>query len=135
MIAPIFGIGPVVADMQSRSLKLGQRSCKLTDTEARILGYLHDNAGRNCSKSAIYKHAFFRDYSPGDKTLDVYIGRLRGKLRELDADSAAFLQTVRGSGYKLESSEPGAKRPRMAPRRRAGQAAILRRSLHLVSTP
>ncbi|HTV71358.1 MAG TPA: winged helix-turn-helix domain-containing protein, partial [Rhizobiaceae bacterium] len=84
-----------------RQFQLGEKSASLTDAEARIVEYLNDNRGKNCSKSAIFKNAFFRDYSPGDKTLDVYISRLRRKLSEFDAQSASCLQTARGSGYKL----------------------------------
>jgi len=97
-----FTIGTVECDLQSRQLHRDQEFQSLTDAEARILGYLNENAGRSCSKSAIYKHAFFRAYLPNDKTLDVYIGRIRKKLSALDTESAVCLQTARGAGYKLE---------------------------------
>lgn len=100
----VFQIGKIVCDLHTRRLRRQDRMVGLTDTEGRVLGYLHENAGRSCSKSAIYKHAFFREYHSGDKTLDVYIGRLRAKLASLDSESVALLQTARGSGYKLESS-------------------------------
>jgi DNA-binding response OmpR family regulator len=97
-----FKIGVIDCDLQMKRLCHAQKTETLTDAEARILGYLHANAGRNCSKSAIYKHAFFRDFSPGDKTLDVYIGRIRKKAGDLHPGSVSYLQTARGAGYKLE---------------------------------
>ena len=45
--------------------------------------------------------AFFRAYDSRDKTLDVYISRLRKKIGQLDGESAECIQTVRGSGYML----------------------------------
>lgn len=100
----IFLIGSVECDLQTRQFRVDFEVQPLTDAEARILGYLHENAGRNCSKSAIYKHAFFRNYLPNDKTLDVYIGRIRKKLGALAIDSAGYLQTARGAGYRLEET-------------------------------
>lgn len=100
----IFTIGAVECDLKTRQLRMEQETQPLTDAEARILGYLHENAGRSCSKSAIYKHAFFRGYKPGDKTLDVYIGRIRRKLSALAVESAGRLQTARGAGYRLEDT-------------------------------
>lgn len=100
-----FLVDRVECDLQIRHLSLGTAVESLTDAEARILGYLHANAGRTCSKSAIYKHAFFRAFNPADKTLDVYVGRIRRKLSALDAQSALHLQTARGVGYRLEASQ------------------------------
>jgi DNA-binding response OmpR family regulator len=97
----VFQLGRIDCNPGRRLLRLGDRAVALTDAEMRIIDYLRDNAGKNCSKSAIYKNAFFRDYAPGDKTLDVYVSRLRKKLAELDAASAACVQTARGFGYKL----------------------------------
>lgn len=100
-----FLVDRVECDLQIRHLSLGTTVGSLTDAEARILGYLHANAGRTCSKSAIYKHAFFRAFNPADKTLDVYVGRIRRKLSALNAQSALHLQTARGVGYRLEASQ------------------------------
>ncbi|MBD9572652.1 helix-turn-helix domain-containing protein [Ensifer adhaerens] len=47
------------------------------------------------------RQALFREYDPRDKTIDVYINRLRGKLAELDAASGAAIKTIRGVGYRL----------------------------------
>ncbi|WP_210275615.1 response regulator transcription factor [Rhizobium sp. G21] len=102
--AAVFMIGRCECDLQKQQLRLDSESQTLTDAEARIIGYLHENAGRNCSKSAIYKHAFFRNYVPGDKTLDVYVGRIRKKLSALDTSGADFLMTARGAGYRLEQA-------------------------------
>lgn len=95
-----FTIGNIDCDLQKRSISFQAADMPLTDTEARILGYLYDNRNQNCSKSALYKNAFFREYDPFDKSLDVYISRLRKKIGDLDRGSAVCIQTVRGSGYR-----------------------------------
>lgn len=96
-----FMIGNVECSLTRRQLQFDEKTMALTDAEMRIVEYLNDNLGKTCSKSAIFKNVFFRDFSPGDKTLDVYVSRLRRKLGDLDSRSADALQTARGFGYKL----------------------------------
>jgi DNA-binding response OmpR family regulator len=96
-------IGTVSCDLKMRRLSVGDREISLTDAEVRILATLVKSLDRVCSKTTLYKNALFRDHSPEDKTLDVYISRIRKKLGELDPASADMLQTVRGSGYRLIS--------------------------------
>jgi DNA-binding response OmpR family regulator len=91
----------IICNLELRNLTLGNKEIVLTDAEVRILGYLFDNSSRVCSKTALYKYAFFRSYESEDKTLEVYISRLRKKIGELDAAAATKIQTVRGSGYRL----------------------------------
>lgn len=97
-------IGSVNCDLARRVLMCGGKTLPLTDLEARLLSELNRNRGRACSKSQLSKHACFREYNPGDKTVDVYISRLRRKVGELDSKSVEYLQTVRGVGYRLLTS-------------------------------
>ncbi|MCA1371089.1 response regulator transcription factor [Bradyrhizobium sp. BRP14] len=94
-------IGSVNCDLTSRALTCGGKTVPLTDLEARLVSELNRNHGRVCSKSQLSKHACFREYDPRDKTLDVYISRLRRKIGELDSQSVEYVQTVRGVGYRL----------------------------------
>lgn len=95
-----FLIGRVECDLQQRVLSYAGEEVALTEMEARILETLYEQRNRECTKSFLYKNAFFRTYDPRDKTLDVYISRLRKKIGPLDEESAACIQTVRGSGYR-----------------------------------
>jgi DNA-binding response OmpR family regulator len=98
---PVFQLdGHVTCDLERRELRSGDKTVALTDAEARLLGYLYENRGRIASKDALYKNAFFRAYAPDDKTLDVYVSRLRRKLGSLDAGLGRRIQTVRGTGYR-----------------------------------
>lgn len=96
-----FKIGNIDCDIGRLSMDFGGASRPLTALEGRILQVLHDSAGADCPKSCIARQALFREYDPRDKTIDVYINRLRGKLAELDAASGAAIKTIRGVGYRL----------------------------------
>lgn len=96
-----FKIGNIDCDIARFSLDFGGASQPLTALEGRILQVLHAGAGEDCPKSCIARQALFREYDPRDKTIDVYINRLRGKIAELDIASSDAIKTIRGVGYRL----------------------------------
>jgi two-component system response regulator MprA len=71
----------------------------LTPTEFRLLAALAAQAGRAVSRPELVVAAWPAGAIVHDNTLDVYIARLRRKLRGLDG--APSLTTVHGLGYKL----------------------------------
>lgn len=93
-------LGHVICDLQRRVMVCNGEEIRLTDAEARIIEVLYKNRNRDCSKSFLYKNAFFREFDPYDKTLDVYVSRLRKKLKQLNEESGHCIHTVRGSGYR-----------------------------------
>lgn len=99
--SPSFKIGNVDCDIGRLSMDFEGASQALTALEGRILQVLHASIGEDCPKSSIARQALFREYDPRDKTIDVYINRLRGKLAELDAASGEAIKTIRGVGYRL----------------------------------
>jgi DNA-binding response OmpR family regulator len=96
-----FPIGAVECDLKTLTLSGAGRSERITDTEGRLLDFLHAHLNRNCGKAELFKHVLFRAYDANDKTLEVYVSRVRKKLADLDAAAADMLQTVRGFGYRL----------------------------------
>ncbi|WP_162245002.1 MULTISPECIES: response regulator transcription factor [unclassified Rhizobium] len=96
-----FKIGNIDCDIGRLSMDFQGASQALTALEGRILQVLHASAGKDCPKSRIARQALFREHDPRDKTIDVYINRLRGKLAELDAASGGAIKTIRGVGYRL----------------------------------
>ncbi len=98
-----FKIGNIDCDIGGLSMNFGSVSQALTALEGRILQVLYASAGQDCPKSCIARQALFREYDPRDKTIDVYINRLRGKLAELDVASGDTIKTIRGVGYRLSN--------------------------------
>lgn len=100
-LAAPFVIGAVLCDLQRLVLEFSGNTVALTALEGRILQVLQQSIGADCPKSSIARQALFREHDPRDKTIDVYINRLRGKLSELDEASGNVIKTVRGVGYRL----------------------------------
>lgn len=71
----------------------------LTKHEFLILELLIRNPKRVFSKRMIYEYAWGEEYLAEDKTINVHISNIRGKLKESGTDS--YIQTVWGMGFKL----------------------------------
>lgn len=86
-------------DPSQLSISAGGSRQSLTPTEFRLLAALAANAGRAVSRAELVSVAWPVGAIVHDNTLDVYVARLRRKLRALDG--APGLTTVHGLGYKL----------------------------------
>jgi len=76
------------------------RKIELTILENRILLYFLQNVGRVISRDELMQVVWGYSSNVNTRTLDMHIVRLRKKI-ELNADKPAYLQTVRGMGYKF----------------------------------
>src|SRR5437763_3389810 len=72
----------------------------LTPTEFRLLSTLAGRHGKICQRRELIRTAWPYGAIVHDNTLDVYIARLRQKLRALPDPPA--IVTVHGTGYRLE---------------------------------
>jgi two-component system response regulator MprA len=72
----------------------------LTPTEFRLLAALAARPGRAFARLALVRSGWPHGAIVHDNTLDVYIARLRRKLRALPG--APAIVTVHGTGYRLE---------------------------------
>jgi two-component system response regulator MprA len=77
----------------------GDESVRLTPTEFRLLGALAAQADRTVSRRELVRVAWPDGAIVHDNTIDVYLARLRRKLRSLDG--APTIATVHGVGYRL----------------------------------
>jgi two-component system response regulator MprA len=77
----------------------GNRSVRLTPTEFRLLGALAAQADRPVSRRNLVRVAWPQGAIVHDNTIDVYLARLRRKLRTLPG--APAIATVHGVGYRL----------------------------------
>jgi two-component system response regulator MprA len=86
-------------DPAELSAALGPDRVSLTPTEFRLLAALAAGAGRSLSRQALVRSAWPHEAIVHDNTLDVYIARLRRKLRGLP--DAPSIVTVHNVGYRL----------------------------------
>jgi DNA-binding response OmpR family regulator len=82
------------------------RSAELTPTEFRLLYTLALDRGRVVTRDELLQKVWGRRETHRDRTVDVFVRRLRQKLERLDPKHS-FIQTRFGVGYKLEAEARG----------------------------
>ena len=98
---PRLRIGSLDCDPRTRSLRaVDGREQNLTERELDLLLLLARSAGQVVSRERLSREALGREWNPLDRSLDVHIAHLRGKLRVL-APEQPFLTSVRTGGYRL----------------------------------
>lgn len=102
--------------LKAGSLELDRTSCRvwlqgqelsLTATEFRLLEYLMSHSGIVFSRHQLLDAVWGHDRAVTDRTVDVYILRLRQKV-EGDSTISACIRSVRGFGYSFEQPQPEA---------------------------
>ncbi len=88
--------GPFVFVQERGELRNGDEIIRLTEREREILRMLGASPGASISREALSVPGA----SAQERTIDVQINRLRRKI-EKDPTNPLYLQTVRGTGYKL----------------------------------
>ena len=118
--------GAPVRVLKSPGLELDRSSCRvklhaeplnLTATEFRLLEFLMSRPGVVFSREQLLNAVWGHDRAVTDRTVDVYILRLRQKI-EKDAANPTYIRSVRGFGYSFEESVSEAAEPegaRVAP--------------------
>jgi two-component system, OmpR family, response regulator len=86
-------------DPATHALLCGEASVPLTPTEFRLLGTLAARPGQALRRRELVAAAWPDGAIVHDNTLDVYVARLRRKLRGLDSNTS--ISTVHGVGYRL----------------------------------
>jgi len=92
--------GELVVDVEGRSAKRGDVQFDLTGIEFDLLVALVRRAGRVVTREALLTAAGRGDVTVSERTVDVHISHLRGKLGD-----AAVIKTVRGVGYVFAKGE------------------------------
>jgi DNA-binding response OmpR family regulator len=95
----------IVVDPARRIAKLGDRDLDLTASEFDLLLALVQARGRVMTRDLLIDAVVRADSVEGiqDRSIDVYVRRLRSKLGE-DARESSHIVTVRGIGYRLAST-------------------------------
>lgn len=91
--------GGLELEPAERTVRCGGAAVALTPTEFRLLASLAARQGKPVTRLELVRAAWPHGAIVHDNTLDVYVARLRRKLRALP--EAPELATVHGTGYKL----------------------------------
>jgi two-component system phosphate regulon response regulator OmpR len=97
-VAQMVRFGPFVFRFDRGELRRDDELIRITEREREILSILGQRAGGNVAREELAGGG----NGANERTVDVQITRLRRKI-ELDPANPAFLQTVRGVGYRLLS--------------------------------
>ncbi len=81
-----------------RNLELSR--VELTKMESQLLHVLMRNAGSVVSHERLISEAWGTDYEGSSNQLEVYVHRLRSKLRK-EAPGVELIKTIQGSGYEF----------------------------------
>ena len=92
-----------LADDESRVLGI-QGPLAMTPRELHVLRRLMKNAGRVVTKAQLTETLATLNEDIGEKTIEVYIHRIRSKIRDNDVE----IVTVRGFGYLLKATAASA---------------------------
>jgi DNA-binding response OmpR family regulator len=76
------------------------RPLTLTVRELQVLSELAHNAERVMTRDELYRAVWGRDYRQSDRSVDVYVGRLRAKL-DRALPGRRFIHTHTGIGYRF----------------------------------
>lgn len=82
-------------------VRIGENRLPLTRQEFRILELLLSYPGKVFTKQEIYDYAWEEYYVGVDKTINVHISNIRGKLKKYT--DKEYIETVWGIGFKMNS--------------------------------
>jgi DNA-binding response OmpR family regulator len=102
--------GTLELDRTSCRVHLNREELALTATEFRLLEFLMSRPGIVFSREQLLDAVWGHDRAVTDRTVDVYILRLRQKIED-DPANPSFIRSVRGFGYSFNESALAAGAP------------------------
>ena len=97
-------VGDLTLDPIARRVFKGGQELQLSAREFDLLSILIRNSGRALSREELLAQVWGEDWIGDPRTLDVHVRWLRLKIEE-DPAVPAYLQTVRGHGYRFAGPE------------------------------
>jgi two-component system phosphate regulon response regulator PhoB len=94
-------ISKLTIDTSAHKVSCEDESLHLGPIEYRLLVFLSSHPGRVYSRSSLLNNVWSGMLDVEERTVDVYIRRLRKTLEPYGCDN--LIQTVRGAGYRLDS--------------------------------
>ncbi len=102
--------GEVELDRSRCQVWLRGEEVQLTATEFRLLEFLMGRSGVVFSREQLLDAVWGNDRAVTDRTVDVYVLRLRQKL-EADPANPQLIRSVRGFGYSFNDARPRVAQP------------------------
>ena len=97
---PVFKAGPLVVDLEARTVKKHGSAVKLTGTEFSLLNLFIRNAGKVLTHRYILEQVWGPAYAEETHYSRIYVAQLRKKLEE-DPANPRLIVTESGIGYRL----------------------------------
>lgn len=97
--SPVIEFGGIALDTVRQEVIVGETQVELTAYEFKVLHYLMMHRDHIVSKTELTEHIYEQDYDRDSNTIEVFVGRLRRKLR--DAGATGAIDTLRGRGYRF----------------------------------
>lgn len=94
----ILRVGETELDPGSHTVSVNGERVELTRKEYELLRLFMEHPGRVFTRDQLLAKIWESDYAGETRTVDVHIGTLRTKLGE----GGAYIETVRGVGYRME---------------------------------
>jgi two-component system response regulator RegX3 len=104
----MFQIGPISIDTGKHRVMMRDRVVDLSPREFAILRLLAEAVGNVVGRRELFTRVWGSDFFGDEGALDVYIRRLRAKL-EADPSHPRYIQTVRGTGFRLADDLPASR--------------------------
>ena len=101
--ATLLNVGGLQLDLLKRKVTRDGARINLQPREFRLLEYLMRHAGQVVTRRMLLENVWDYHFDPQTNVIDVQISRLRSKI-DKDFENS-LLQTVRGAGYRLNTTE------------------------------
>jgi phosphate regulon transcriptional regulator PhoB len=95
-------IGDIVLDHARHEVLVKGEPVELTATEFKLLALLMDRRGRVQGRDRLLNDVWGYESIIDTRTVDTHVRRLREKL----GDTASYIETVRGVGYRISEATP-----------------------------
>jgi len=96
-VTPVYQGKHIVADFDAVAVQVDGEPIRLTRREFELLRYLVANKNRVLSRDRLLERVWGYDQAIETRSVDVHVGRLRGKLRA----AGQQIETVVGLGYRF----------------------------------
>lgn len=101
---PEIKCGELIINTTNQDVSLKGELLTLTSYEYKVLEYLMLHQDEVVSKTTLTEHIYHQDYDRDSNVIEVFVGRLRKKLADVDADGT-YIETLRGRGYRLRKRD------------------------------